>query len=111
MNQADLKRYRRVLHEFLNRSREEINRMIQVVRDDAQAAGEHDRNVSEWVGKELALEQSEESLRMAVLEALRRIDEGTFGQCQQCGAAISRERLEAVPFAQYCMDCERQRSE
>jgi DnaK suppressor protein len=87
------------------------DRMIEVVLDDAEAAGEHDRTVSESVDKELALEHTEETIRQAVLEALQRIDEGTYGQCQQCGALIPRARLDAIPFTAYCLSCERRREE
>jgi len=38
-------------------------------------------------------------------EALRRIKEGTYGKCQQCGKDISVARLEAVPHARLCIDC------
>jgi DnaK suppressor protein len=38
-------------------------------------------------------------------EALRRIKEGSFGICQQCGKDISRARLEAVPHARMCIQC------
>ena len=42
-----------------------------------------------------------------VLEALRKVDEGGFGACERCGEAISEKRLEALPFARYCIDCQR----
>lgn len=38
-------------------------------------------------------------------EALRRIDEGTYGICVECGQPISKERLEAVPHARLCIKC------
>lgn len=38
-------------------------------------------------------------------EALRRIEEGTYGICVECGQPISRERLEAVPHARLCIRC------
>ncbi len=38
-------------------------------------------------------------------EALRRIQDGTYGQCQSCGKPISQARLEAVPHARLCIDC------
>jgi DnaK suppressor protein len=38
-------------------------------------------------------------------EALRRIKEGTYGKCQQCGKDISVARLEAVPHARLCIAC------
>ena len=39
--------------------------------------------------------------------ALRRIEEGTFGTCENCGKPISPERLEAMPWATLCIDCKR----
>jgi RNA polymerase-binding transcription factor DksA len=37
--------------------------------------------------------------------ALARIDDGTYGSCVQCGAAIPEERLELRPFAGRCVTC------
>lgn len=39
--------------------------------------------------------------------ALERMDAGEYGTCANCGAAIERERLEALPYATLCMDCKR----
>ncbi len=38
-------------------------------------------------------------------EALARIDEGTYGKCERCGAEIPLERLEAIPTARLCVTC------
>ena len=40
-------------------------------------------------------------------QALRRIDEGTFGTCARCGKPIGEERLEAMPYATLCIACKR----
>jgi DnaK suppressor protein len=40
-------------------------------------------------------------------EALTRLSDGVYGQCAECGDEISPARLEAVPFAVRCLDCER----
>lgn len=40
-------------------------------------------------------------------EALARIDAGTWGRCLQCGGAIGRDRLRAVPDARHCVSCGR----
>jgi DnaK suppressor protein len=42
-----------------------------------------------------------------VLTALRKLDEGGFGECERCGETIAEKRLEALPFARYCIDCQR----
>src|SRR5437763_5782476 len=42
-----------------------------------------------------------------VVAALQKIDNGSFGECERCGEAIADKRLEALPFARYCIDCQR----
>jgi DnaK suppressor protein len=42
-----------------------------------------------------------------VVSALQRIDDGNFGSCERCGEAIPEKRLEALPFARHCIDCQR----
>jgi DnaK suppressor protein len=44
-------------------------------------------------------------------EALRKIDEGTYGKCEDCGEDISVERLKVLPFAIYCVDCQGRREQ
>jgi DnaK suppressor protein len=39
--------------------------------------------------------------------ALARLDGGTFGTCTRCGKAIAPERLDALPWAALCIDCQR----
>lgn len=38
-------------------------------------------------------------------DALSRIGKGTYGRCSECGKLIEKERLEAVPHAQQCLQC------
>jgi DnaK suppressor protein len=42
--------------------------------------------------------------------ALEKVDEGTYGQCDNCGQPIGSERLEAIPFATLCVTCSARRS-
>ncbi len=44
-------------------------------------------------------------------EAIRKIDEGTYGKCEDCGEDISLERLKVLPFAIYCVDCQAKREQ
>jgi DnaK suppressor protein len=111
MNDADLQRYRDQLLEIRGRLTMEINSLAERVRADERPPGEHDQLTSEPVDKDVILDNTEESLRRAVMEALHRIDAGTFGQCQGCGSPIAAERLDAVPYAALCIECERRREE
>jgi len=60
------------------------------------------------VNQELTLRRGErESQAVAEIdEALRRIDEGTYGQCERCGKPIDERRLEAMPTARYDAQCQ-----
>ena len=53
------------------------------------------------------LEENAEHVLRAINEALTRIDDGTFGTCGRCGTPIAEERLEAIPYANRCIDCKR----
>ena len=39
--------------------------------------------------------------------ALEKIEDGTYGACEECGSVIARARLEALPFAGRCIGCQR----
>jgi DnaK suppressor protein len=39
-------------------------------------------------------------------DAIRRVDDGSYGACESCGKAIERPRLKALPFAKKCMGCQ-----
>ena len=44
-------------------------------------------------------------------EAIRKIDEGTYGLCEDCGEEISEERLKILPYAIFCIDCKERREQ
>jgi DnaK suppressor protein len=58
--------------------------------------------------RDLALRDRAEQHLALVDAALSRIDDGTFGTCQRCGRPIAPERLEALPWAAHCIDCQRE---
>lgn len=52
------------------------------------------------------MEQMRETLEH-IEDALARLDEGLYGKCTRCGEEISASRLEALPYAQLCIDCKK----
>ena len=54
---------------------------------------------------ELRLRTRERKLLDKVDEAIARIEEGTYGICDECGKEIRIKRLEARPVAKFCIDC------
>lgn len=43
-----------------------------------------------------------------IADALHRMDQGTYGICLECDEAITSKRLDAVPWARYCVTCQEQ---
>ena len=60
-------------------------------------AQQRDLALRDKAGKELALVEA----------ALARLDDGTFGRCLRCGDEIAAGRLEALPWAAYCIACQK----
>lgn len=58
---------------------------------------------------EFALIQMKSETLNRINEALARLEEGTYGNCFECGREISQQRLRALPFAVRCKDCEEAR--
>ena len=54
---------------------------------------------------ELRIRDRERKLILKIKEALSRIEDGTFGICEECGEDISEERLKARPVTTLCIDC------
>jgi len=50
--------------------------------------------------------ESDDSLLLDIEEALKKIENGEFGKCDDCGKNISQERLRAIPFASLCLSCQ-----
>jgi DnaK suppressor protein len=93
---------------------QELGHTEDALREDVLAPGEissvgthpadHD---SEGLDEKIAIAQNEEQMLKDVEGALERIEAGTYGVCQECGRAISQERLQAIPYTPWCIDCAR----
>ncbi len=57
--------------------------------------------------RDLALHDKATKELELVEAALERLDAGTFGTCLRCGDAIAPARLEALPWAAYCITCQK----
>lgn len=58
-------------------------------------------------GKDVALRDNAHVLLAAVEAALDKVAQGTYGVCEKCGRPVGEERLEALPWATHCVDCQR----
>ena len=56
--------------------------------------------------KDLAFDENINFLLAQIDEALRKIEDGTYGACDRCNRTIDPERLKAIPYATLCIDCQ-----
>lgn len=54
----------------------------------------------------LAVSENESKQLTLIDEALRRIEDDEFGLCMNCENEITSKRLEAIPWARYCLNCQ-----
>jgi RNA polymerase-binding transcription factor DksA len=110
---VDVERFRILLHEERRRKlallpalREDIT-SVNAARRDSNVDDEHDPE-----GSTIAFELSQASALLAqsraslaqIDAALARMEEGTYGICAVCSAAIPEGRLEARPWTAYCIE-------
>jgi DnaK suppressor protein len=69
-----------------------------------QASGNNEVHI------QLKLKQTDAKILQAIEEALRRIEQGTYGVCRDCGERISDARLTAIPWTRSCITCKAKQS-
>ena len=100
----------RVPREILSEVQDKIReaRTESRTNNDVLDAGESsEADIQEDI--EFALIQMKAETLNKINEALRRLDEGAYGYCFECGSEIAQQRLRALPFAVRCKDCEEAR--
>lgn len=107
MRKDVLKRFKKVFEE----QKQGMIFSSQVVRDDFSVSTDDRMDEVDQASTDI-----EQSMRMRLCnreilylrkvdEALKRIEEGTFGECEECGEDIELRRLEARPTATLCVNC------
>jgi RNA polymerase-binding transcription factor DksA len=110
--------YRQVLQSLRARLRGDLSQMTnEALRVDQSGAAGNLSNVPLHMADlgtdnfdqefTLGLIENEQGTLELVNEALGRLDRGTFGQCVECGEAISKPRLQAIPYTRHCIQCAR----
>ncbi|HVA30862.1 MAG TPA: TraR/DksA C4-type zinc finger protein [Gaiellaceae bacterium] len=99
--------------------RERVERAIQNLREDHPGSPDDeieelsvgsDNHLAETATATLdreidfTLEENSGQVLAEIDAALKRIDDGTYGACVECGSEIAPERLEAYPWASLCID-------
>jgi DnaK suppressor protein len=92
---------RREIHEKLRSLREAIPMEAPDVRDAEE------QSVDDFVKEvDLALMQMKSETLKKIDQAIERLEDGSYGRCQECDNEIAAARLRALPFALLCRDCQ-----
>ena len=109
MDKKKVELYRKRLHE----KQEELLRMVSKSDQDGREADEEatqdiaDKAANAYT-KEFLFHQSNDNRQILALvdEALERIKGGTYGTCIECQDEVQPKRLDAVPWARHCIECQ-----
>ncbi|MBI5544733.1 MAG: RNA polymerase-binding protein DksA [Deltaproteobacteria bacterium] len=107
MNKVKMKRYRAVLSEQLTVLLGHNEGTVGRLEDDTQShADPNDRATAEsGASFDLRMRDRDRKLIGKIKAALERIDQGTFGVCEDCGQSIEAKRLEVRPVTSQCIEC------
>jgi DnaK suppressor protein len=83
------------------------HRSDQLLQRDQSVADTGDRSLQDSTGEQqISILEVRNRMRNQIDEALRRLEDGTYGTCEDCTREINPERLKAMPFARRCVECQ-----
>jgi DnaK suppressor protein len=101
-----------VLRRMLEERRGELQDKLRSLREDLPAHQDEVRDAEEQSVTDFAQEMDFALMELKaqtlvrIDEALRRVDDGSYGSCVECGQDIAAARLSALPFAVRCVECQ-----
>jgi DnaK suppressor protein len=111
MHATDRKRYE-VLKRMLEDRRREIQEKLRSLRETLPAEADlvkdaEEQSVDDFIQEvDFALMEMKSETLAKIDEAIRRLENGTYGVCVECGGEIAEARLTALPFAALCRSCQ-----
>jgi DnaK suppressor protein len=111
MSAQQLKHFKAILSSWKSELMFEVDRTVHHMQDEAANFPDpNDRATQESeFGLELRTRDRERKLLRKINQALARIDEGTYGFCEETGEEIGLKRLEARPVATLCVEAQERR--
>lgn len=107
MEKAGLDVFRKLLQERLEAIESKMGSRIGHLVDQREALSDQTDIATEESDRDMVLRLNEHDRRVAasLKNALRRIEDGDYGVCMECGDDIAERRLLASPTATHCIDC------
>jgi len=113
MNEEKLNHFREVLNQRLKALLEEAGKTVEDLNEAKVRFPDPTDGASAEFERDflLKIRGRERKLIRKVQEALARIEDGSYGICEDCGARISEKRLEARPVTTLCIKCKTKQEE
>jgi RNA polymerase-binding transcription factor DksA len=116
MTDGQLEKLRRALQNLASRVRTDASSMMEQARNSSGGNGGSELSNTPFHLGDMGTEEylydlnttllaNEQFIEVEAREALRRMDDGTYGICESCKKPIAQERLEALPFTRFCVVC------
>ncbi len=111
MSDAQSEHFRNILISWKQELMQEVDRTVHHMQDDASNYPDpNDRATQESeFGLELRTRDRERKLLKKIAQAIARIDDGSYGYCEETGEEIGLQRLEARPVATLCVEAQERR--
>lgn len=116
MNKAELKVYREKLLALRARLRGDVSQMADATLNKSRSEANGDLSSMPIHMADIGSDNFEQEFTLSLMEseggtleqieaALERIEDGDYGQCEECGVRIPKSRLNALPYATMCVRC------
>ena len=116
-SKKDLKKFKQLLIKLREKTVDEVENITKDTLKISQREASGDLSgytlhmadvATDHYDREFSLELAgvEQRVVYQIDEALKRIEDSSYGLCLTCEKPISKKRLTAVPFAQYCIECQ-----
>ena len=122
MKKTEMKPYKEMLLEMRARLRGDVTAMAKAALNKTRSEANGDLSSMPIhmadIGSDnyeqeftLSMMETEESTLESIESALERIEERTYGLCEECGKSIKKTRLKAIPYTSFCINCASQREQ
>jgi DnaK suppressor protein len=122
MKSAELQVYKDQLLVLRARLRGDLNHMADTALKKSRSEANGDLSSMPIHMADIGSDNFEQEFTLSLMEndggtleqietSLERIEEGTYGQCEECGAKIPKSRLNAIPYAILCVRCAQQQEQ
>ena len=116
MKKADVKVYRERLLVLRARLRGDVNQLADAALKKSRSEASGDLSSMPIHMADIGSDNFEQEFTLSLMEteggtlekiegSLERMEDGTYGQCEECGSKIPKKRLDAIPYTAMCIKC------